>query len=123
VPVPRRLPVAVVNYPNDEKYTRVIEHSQFTGVRLPATTVTFEHPVAYEPDRNEPYYPVPTAENRARYSRYVASAAELDGRVLFVGRLARYRYYDMDKAVNRALQTFRHEIVDRLCEDAPALSA
>ena len=123
VPVPRRLPVAVVNYPNDRKYTRVIEHSQFTGVRLPSTTVTFEHPVAHEPGRNEPYYPVPTTENRVRYARYVSSAAELEGRVLFVGRLARYRYYDMDKAVSRALQTFLHEILDRRTEDAAALSA
>lgn len=121
--VPRRLPVAVVNYPNDERYTRVIEHNQFTGAYLPSTTVTFEHPIPHDPGRNEPYYPVPTTENRARYSRYVSTAAELDGRVLFVGRLARYRYYDMDKAVSRALQTFRHEIVDRRIEDAPALSA
>jgi UDP-galactopyranose mutase len=101
---------AVVNFPDAAPYTRIIEHAHFGNQHLGATTVTYEFPEAYEPGYNEPYYPLPMAESRQRYARYAAAAAELRGKVFFSGRLAEYRYYDMDQAVAHALTVFRNEI-------------
>lgn len=116
-------PVAVVNYPNEHDYTRIIEHNHFTGARLPRTTLTYEYPQPHVPGKTEPYYPVPTPESRERYARYAEAAAELGGRVVFAGRLAHYRYYDMDQAVNAALNTFRREVVERDTAPLPALAS
>jgi UDP-galactopyranose mutase len=96
-------PVAVVNYPSEETlYTRITEYKHLTGQVLPNTSVTFEYPSA----EGDPYYPIPRAENQALYKRYEALAlAESD--VSFVGRLATYRYYNMDQVVGQALATYR----------------
>lgn len=103
-------PVAQVNYPNDQPFTRVTEFKHLTGqAYLPHTTVTYEYPEAYEPGRNEPYYPVPREENEERYRLYLEEAKKLKG-VYFAGRLGDYRYYNMDQAVARALKLFE-EIV------------
>lgn len=93
--------VAVVNYPGPEPYTRVTEFKHLTGQRHPWTTISRE----YARDAGEPYYPIPTPENRAAYAKYAAKAAT-EGRVTFVGRLAEYRYYNMDQVVASALRTF-----------------
>ena len=69
-------------------------------------------PESYERGRNDPYYPLPQAENRRRYELYAADAAELRGQVVFSGRLAEYKYYDMDQAVAHALTVFRNQIAD-----------
>ncbi len=108
--VNRLLPVAVVNHPNAPGYTRVIEHAHFLDQHVGATTVTYEFPEPYEPSANEPYYPVPKQENHHRYQMYANLASSLAGRVFFVGRLAEYRYYDMDQAVAHALAVFNHQI-------------
>jgi UDP-galactopyranose mutase len=95
-------PVAVVNYPQTEQYTRVTEYKHLTGQVHPQTTITYEYPS----DKGDPYYPVPRAENQALYKKYEALA--LGARdVWFVGRLATYRYYNMDQVVGQALSTFR----------------
>jgi UDP-galactopyranose mutase len=96
-------PVGTVNYPSESvPYTRISEYKHFTGQTCPKTTVTYEFPRA----SGDPYYPVPRAENQALYKRYEALAlAERD--VTFVGRLATYRYYNMDQVVGQALATFR----------------
>src|SRR5213075_2989096 len=96
-------PVAVVNYP-DEKvpYTRISEYKHLTGQTAPVTTITYEYPSA----EGDPYYPIPRAENQALYKRYEALADKTDD-VTFVGRLATYRYYNMDQIVGQALATFR----------------
>jgi UDP-galactopyranose mutase len=95
--------VAVVNYP-DEKvpYTRVSEYKHLTGQDAPVTTITYEYPAA----EGDPYYPIPRPENQALYKRYEALADATDN-VTFVGRLATYRYYNMDQIVGQALATFR----------------
>ncbi|MGH2687064.1 MAG: UDP-galactopyranose mutase [Actinomycetota bacterium] len=111
LPVEQFQPVAQVNHPNDHAYTRIVEHKHFTGVSLPSTTITYEHPEPHVAGQNEPYYPIPREENRARYDRYAADAAALAPRVLFVGRLAHYRYYDMDQAVSHALLAFRNDVL------------
>jgi UDP-galactopyranose mutase len=95
-------PVAVVNYPAPSvPYTRVTEYKHLTGQSHPRTSITYEHPSA----AGDPYYPVPRAENQALFRRYQALA---DARpdVTFVGRLATYRYYNMDQVVAQALATF-----------------
>lgn len=93
-------PVAVVNYPNDYEYTRVTEFKHLTGQRHAKTSIVFEYPG----DDGDPYYPVPRQENAERYQRYKALAEEMD--VHFVGRLATYRYYNMDQVVAQALTTY-----------------
>ncbi|TIT19144.1 MAG: UDP-galactopyranose mutase, partial [Mesorhizobium sp.] len=94
-------PVAVVNYPQTEKYTRITEYKHLTGQQSPKTSLTYEYPT----DIGDPYYPVPRAENEALYKRYEALAAACP-EVWFVGRLATYRYYNMDQVVGQALATF-----------------
>jgi len=96
-------PVAVVNYPDpDVPYTRISEYKHLTGQDSPVTTITYEYPSA----EGDPYYPIPRAENQALYKKYEALADATEG-VTFVGRLATYRYYNMDQIVGQALATFR----------------
>lgn len=94
-----------INYPNRHAYTRITEFKHATGHASDGTTVAREYPEAHEPGRNEPYYPVPMDANRARYAAYAADAEKLAS-VLFAGRLADYKYYNMDQAVARALRVF-----------------
>lgn len=91
-------PVAVVNYPNDQAYTRVTEFKHLTGQVHRHTSVVYEFPAS----EGDPYYPVPTPANAALYKRY-AELADATERVHFVGRLATYRYYNMDQVVAQAL--------------------
>jgi UDP-galactopyranose mutase len=107
----RSQPVAVVNYPNDFQYTRVIEHCHFYGATPDLSTVTYEYPEPYLPGENEPYYPLPTPASHQLYNKYKAETARYLGKVFFVGRLANYKYYDMDQAVNQALQLFKRHLV------------
>lgn len=94
-------PVAVVNYPQAQPYTRVTEYKHLTGQKHPQTSLTYEYPS----DEGDPYYPVPRPENAALYKRYEQLALACDD-VWFAGRLATYRYYNMDQVVGQALSTF-----------------
>jgi UDP-galactopyranose mutase len=94
-------PVAVVNFPNDNSFTRVTEIKHITGQEHPLTTLITEYPKA----EGDPYYPVPRAENAAMYQQYQQLAEATEG-VHFVGRLATYRYYNMDQVVAQALATY-----------------
>jgi UDP-galactopyranose mutase len=95
--------VAVVNYPCEEvPFTRISEYKHLTGQQSPVTTVTYEYPSA----EGDPYYPIPRPENQDLFKRYEALADAMDN-VTFVGRLATYRYYNMDQIVGQALATFR----------------
>jgi UDP-galactopyranose mutase len=102
--------VSVVNYPNEYQFTRVLEYKQFSGQNLPGTTLAYEYPEAYEPGVNTPYYPIPREQNREKYSLYQREAEKLNGSVIFAGRLADYKYYNMDQAVGRALKVFAEQI-------------
>jgi UDP-galactopyranose mutase len=102
--------VAQLNYPNEHSYTRVSEYKHITGQRAYGTTVSIEYPEAYRREQNLPYYPVPREENRKRYNLYLAEAESLEKRVLFAGRLADYKYYNMDQAVARALGVFEKQV-------------
>ena len=100
---PRILPVGTVNYPDEQvPYTRISEFKHLTGQLGPVTTVVREFPTPY----GDPYYPVPRPENAALYTRYHA-LADATPDVRFVGRLATYKYYNMDQVVAQALTTFR----------------
>ena len=90
-----------VNYPNDYEHTRVSEFKYLTGQEHPKTTIVYEYPRA----AGDPYYPVPRAENTALYKQYQALAEQTPG-VHFVGRLATYKYYNMDQVVAQALTTW-----------------
>ena len=96
-------PAAVVNYPEETApYTRVTEYKHLTGQSHPCTSISYEYPC----DDGDPYYPVPRPENQARFKQYEALAlARRD--VSFVGRLATYRYYNMDQVTGQALAAFR----------------
>ena len=90
--------VGTVNYPNDHAYTRITEFKHLTGQEHAGTSIVREYPQA----EGDPYYPIPRDENEALFKRYEALAlAEQD--VTFVGRLAQYRYYNMDQVVGAAL--------------------
>jgi UDP-galactopyranose mutase len=96
-------PVAVVNYPSEDvRHTRITEYKHLTGQVHRKTALTYEYPAA----DGDPYYPVPKPENQTLYKKYEALA---EGRpdVLFVGRLATYRYYNMDQVVAQALATYQ----------------
>jgi UDP-galactopyranose mutase len=102
-------PVAVVNYPDPQTpYTRITEYKHLTGQRHRHSAITYEYPSA----EGDPYYPIPRAENQALYKKYEA-LADANPNVTFVGRLATYRYYNMDQVVGQALAAFRRIDADR----------
>ena len=91
-------PVAVINYPNDNAYTRITEFKHLTGQSHRQSSIVYEYPAS----EGDPYYPVPTPANGALYKRYAELAAATE-HVHFVGRLATYHYYNMDQVVAQAL--------------------
>ncbi len=128
--VPQHQPVAVVNYPNDYEFTRVTEFKHLTGQEHPKTSIVYEYPRA----EGDPYYPIPRRENAEIYRQYQELANEAG--VHFVGRLATYKYYNMDQVVAQALTVYaricrvgRAQAATRFCEPPiaavtlPALAA
>ena len=112
-------PVAVVNYPSEDvPFTRISEYKYLTGQESPVTTITYEYPSA----EGDPYYPIPRPENQELFKKYEALADETEG-VTFVGRLATYRYYNMDQIVGQALATFRRMDEKRQKAESAAVSA
>jgi UDP-galactopyranose mutase len=104
-----RQPCVQVNYPDlQHTYTRTVEIKHVTGQKCPVTTIVYEYP---EP-KGEPYYPVPCPESAALYSRY-KELADREAGVLFCGRLAQYRYVDMDQVMLSALECARTVTVPR----------
>jgi UDP-galactopyranose mutase len=123
VPKEQFQPVGTVNYPNDYGYTRISEFKHITGQEHASTSVVYEYPCA----EGDPYYPVPRPENAALYKKYEAEA-DATPNVTFVGRLATYRYYNMDQVVGQALVAFRrlqaaHGSANKSREDVTALAA
>ena len=95
----------VVNYPNNYDFTRITEFKQIHPAQVPRTTILREYPQEYVAGVNEPYYPIFTDEARAAYEKYSAELAKFPN-ITAVGRLAEYRYYDIDDVVKRALEVF-----------------
>lgn len=96
----RYQPVAVVNYPNEHAYTRVTEFKYLTGQEHPKSSIVYEYSCA----EGDPYYPIPRRENAELYKQY-QELADASG-VHFVGRLATYKYYNMDQVVAQALTLY-----------------
>jgi UDP-galactopyranose mutase len=97
---------AVVNYTEREiPYTRIIEHKHFEFGTQPKTVITHEYPAQWQPGM-ESYYPVNDEVNNAKYKRYKA-LADLESKVIFGGRLAEYKYYDMHQVIGSALSVTR----------------
>jgi len=102
------LPVASINFPslNDGPSTRMTEHKRITGQKSELTTLTREFPCAHQPGKTEPFYPIPSKENRWNHEIYVREAQRRYPTMIMAGRLADYRYYNMDQAVSNALVRF-----------------
>jgi UDP-galactopyranose mutase len=92
----------VVNYPNEHLYTRCTEFKYLSGQKHQKTSIVYEFPTA----EGDPYYPIPRPENAELYRRYKALADD-ETRTHFVGRLATYKYYNMDQVVAQALTTYQ----------------
>lgn len=94
---------SVINYPNDYDFTRIVEYKHFTKQKHPKTTVSRE----YSTWDGEPIYPVPNKQNQGMYEKYQREALSLEkNNVYFVGRLANYKYFNMDQAFKNALDLF-----------------
>ncbi len=91
----------VVNYPNEQAFTRITEFKYLTGQEHKKTSIVYEYPQA----AGDPYYPIPRPENADIYAKY-KTLAETRSDVRFVGRLATYKYYNMDQIVAQALMTY-----------------
>lgn len=95
-------PTGTVNYPNEQLYTRITDFKYLTGQQHPKTAIVYEYPKA----EGDPYYPIPRPENAELYKKYQQLAATISN-TWFVGRLATYKYYNMDQVVAQALTTFK----------------
>jgi len=94
---------AVVNYTDQEvKHTRIIEHKHFENTESPVTWITHEEPTEYKPDITEPMYPVNDEDNNTKYNQYKI-LADKEENIIFGGRLAEYKYYDMHQVIASAL--------------------
>lgn len=91
----------VINYPNEQAFTRITEFKYLTGQEHKKTSIVYEFPQA----TGDPYYPIPRKENAAIYAKYKA-LADIAQNVHFVGRLATYKYYNMDQIVAQALTEY-----------------
>ena len=113
-------PNSVVNYPSSSvKETRCVEYKHFLNQKSDWTIIAKET----TSDVGEPYYPVPTKENRDLYSKYADLAAAVKG-VHFVGRLASYKYFNMDQAIRNALDYYNTHLAGvffRLKKETPSL--
>lgn len=94
--------VGTINYPQRHAYTRITKYKHLTGQSHPKTSITYEYPTS----QGDPYYPIPQPGNHYLYKKYEV-LSENEARVWFVGRLANYRYYNMDQVVAQSLATFK----------------
>ncbi|MDB5021846.1 MAG: UDP-galactopyranose mutase [Pedobacter sp.] len=103
-----------INYPNDYAFTRITEFKYLSGQKHEKTSLVYEFPKS----EGDPYYPIPKPENAELYKKYQDLAAQLEN-VHFVGRLATYKYYNMDQVVAQALTTFKKITSSELLAEEP----
>lgn len=111
-------PTGTVNYPNEQPYTRITDFKYLTGQKHPKTTIVYEYPKA----DGDPYYPIPRPENAEIYRKYQQLAAQTDN-TFFVGRLATYKYYNMDQVVAQALTLYKKLTTKTAEQTYPPLTA
>ena len=97
--------VAQMNFPNNYDYTRITEFKHITQQKADSTTVAFEYQCEHIPGQNVPYYPIPKSESHEQFDKYLKEAKKQKN-AYFVGRLADYKYYNMDQITITALQKF-----------------
>lgn len=103
--------VGQMNFPNNNDFTRISEFKHLTGQLTACTSVAYEYPRSYSSGNNStPYYPIPRSENNQLYERYNSLQK---GNIIFCGRLADYKYYNMDQVIARALTVFEKEIASK----------
>lgn len=100
---------SVLNYPCDYDFTRIHEYKYYLNDRSEHTVIAKEYSEAFEVDKNERYYPIPSAANQTLYEQYLVEKPE---NVYFLGRLGDYKYYDMDDAVARAMNLFEDALIN-----------
>ena len=105
----------MVNFPNEHAYTRITEFKYLTGQNHPKTSIVTEFPCA----DGDPYYPVPRQQNASLYAQYKTLAGSTPG-VHFVGRLATYKYYNMDQVVAQSLKTYSQLAANQSDDIEPA---
>jgi len=96
---------ACVNYPCNYDFTRIHEYKHYLKDKSDKTVIAKEYSEFFELGKNERYYPIPNEESAILYQKYFEKAEKLDN-VYFLGRLGDYKYYDMDKAILRAIELF-----------------
>lgn len=96
---------ACVNYPCNYDFTRIHEYKYYLDDKSEKTVIAKEYSENFELGKNERYYPIPKDENTKLYNKYLEEAKKLNN-VYFLGRLGDYKYYDMDKAILRAMELF-----------------
>lgn len=97
-------PIAVVNYPENYDFTRIGEYKYFLDNKSPNTVVSYEYSSDYEYGKNDPYYPIKNDKNLALYNEYARMAKARFKEIYLLGRLGEFKYYDMDKAIERAIR-------------------
>lgn len=102
--------VGQMNYPNNFDFTRITEFKHITGQKTNNSTIALEFSEAFELGKNEPYYPIPNDENHLLFEKYKQEADKIADDVIFTGRLADYKYYNMDQTVGVAFQVFEKKI-------------
>ena len=100
---------ATVNYPNDYDFTRITEFKHIHSVETNKTVILKEYPQKFIKNQNTPYYPIFTKENEDKYNKYLEYSKEFEN-IILLGRLAEYKYYDMDDIVKKALEVFEEKI-------------
>lgn len=110
------LPTAQMNFTVDENYTRISDFSHMTGQKIGSTVIAKEYSNDFIPNKNEPFYPIPNDEPRVIHKKYLESILNSYPNILLAGRLADYKYYNMDQACARGLSVVKsilNDILDR----------
>ncbi len=100
---------ATINYPNNYDFTRITEFKHIHPIETNKTVILKEYPQEYIKNQNTPYYPIFTEENQEKYNKYFEYSKVFEN-IILVGRLAEYKYYDMDDIIKRALEVFEEKI-------------
>lgn len=100
---------AQMNYPNNFDFTRSVEYKYYLDEKSGKTVLSYEYPCDFKDGVNERYYPIPNDENQKLYEKYLQEAGRLE-KVYFLGRLGDYKYYDMDKTVERVLKFYKEKL-------------
>ena len=98
---------SVINYPNNYDFTRIHEYKYYLNDRSDKTIIAKEYSEEFIPGKNDRFYPIPSEENASLYRKYLEAAKKKYPNMYFLGRLGDYKYYDMDKAVKRAIDVYK----------------